>query len=103
MSEPRISQSRGFKLEIDKLQIRARNLCPALANIEFSNSWAGPIAVHRICGAAVRHVASCERILVAGAYVGHRVALSVRVGELLANAIGRNESLSAWDALSRRN
>lgn len=101
MSEPRISQSRGFKLEIDKLQIRVRNLYPALANIEFSNSRAGPIAFTEDAVLLSGIVASCERILVAGAYAGHGVALSVRVGELLANAIGRNESLPAWDALNR--
>jgi glycine/D-amino acid oxidase-like deaminating enzyme len=39
--------------------------------------------------------------LVAGAYAGHGVALSVRAGELLANAIARNESLPTWGALNR--
>jgi len=95
------TRSRDFKLEIDRLQIRVRNLHPALAKIEFSNSWAGPIAFTEDAVPLLGVVPGCERILVAGAYAGHGVALSVRAGELLANAIARNESLPTWGALNR--
>jgi gamma-glutamylputrescine oxidase len=95
------SKSRDFKREIDRLQIRVRNLHPALAKIGFSNSWAGPIAFTEDAVPLLGVAPDCERILVAGAYAGHGVALSVRAGELLANAILRNEALPAWGTLNR--
>jgi gamma-glutamylputrescine oxidase len=95
------TQSRDFKLAIDRLQMRVRNLHPALAKIGFSNSWAGPIAFTEDAVPLLGAAPGCERILVAGAYAGHGVALSVRAGELLANAIVRNEALPAWGTLNR--
>jgi gamma-glutamylputrescine oxidase len=95
------SKSRDFKREIDRMQIRVRNLHPALARIGFSNSWAGPIAFTEDAVPLLGVAPWCERILVAGAYAGHGVALSVRAGDLLANAIVRNEALPAWGALNR--
>ncbi|MEA2681467.1 MAG: gamma-glutamylputrescine oxidase [Candidatus Binataceae bacterium] len=95
------SRSRDFQLAIDQIQNRVRKLHPALAKIEFLNSWAGPIAFTEGAVPLLGVVPDCERILVAGAYAGHGVALSVRAGELLANAIVHNESLPAWGALNR--
>jgi gamma-glutamylputrescine oxidase len=95
------STSRDFKREINRMQIRIRNLHPAFAKIGLSNSWAGPIAFTEDAVPLLGVAPDCERILVAGAYAGHGVALSVRAGELLANAIVRNESLPAWGTLNR--
>jgi gamma-glutamylputrescine oxidase len=95
------SRSRDFKLAIDRIQNRVRNLHPAFAKIGFSNSWAGPIAFTEDAVPLLGVAPDCERILVAGAYAGHGVSLSVRAGELLANAIVRNESLPAWGTLNR--
>lgn len=95
------TRSRDFKHEIDRMQLRIRNLNPALAGIGFSHSWAGPIAFAEDAVPLLGVAPRCERILVAGAYAGHGVALSVRAGELMANAIVRNEPLPAWGALRR--
>jgi hypothetical protein len=38
---------------------------------------------------------------VSGGYAGHGVALSVRVGELLALAIGKDLPLPEWGSLER--
>jgi gamma-glutamylputrescine oxidase len=95
------TRARDFKREIDRMQMRVRNLHPALAGIEFSNSWAGPIAFTEDAVPLLGVAPRCERILIAGAYSGHGVALSVRAGELMANAIARNETLPAWGALRR--
>jgi gamma-glutamylputrescine oxidase len=93
--------SRDFKREIDRMQLRVRHLHPALAGIEFSNAWAGPIAFTEDGVPLLGAAPGCERILVAGAYAGHGVALSVRAGELMANAIVRHATLPAWGALRR--
>ena len=74
---------------------------PALAGVEFSNSWAGPIAFTEDGVPLLGPAPSCERILIAGAYAGHGVALSVRAGESMANAIVRRAALPAWGALHR--
>jgi gamma-glutamylputrescine oxidase len=95
------TRSRDFKHEIDRMQLRVRQLHPALARVEFSNAWAGPIAFTEDGVPLLGAAPGCERIMVAGAYAGHGVALSVRAGELMANAIVHNTGLPAWGALQR--
>jgi gamma-glutamylputrescine oxidase len=96
-----VSSSRDFRLEIDSLHTRVRKLHPVFANIKFSNSWAGPIAFTEDAVPLLGVSPLCERILVAGAYAGHGVALSVRAGELIARAIALNEALPAWGKFDR--
>jgi gamma-glutamylputrescine oxidase len=94
-------KARSFARAIDTLTRRVRGLHPALVNVRFSHAWAGPIAFtedHRpllTCAPNQRHM------LVAGAYSGHGVAMSVRAGELLALAVARNGLLPVWGAFSR--
>jgi glycine/D-amino acid oxidase-like deaminating enzyme len=92
------SQSRDFNFEIERLQHRVHALHPALAEVEFSNSWAGPIAFTKDAVPLLGIAPSCPRMLVAGAYAGHGVALGVRAGELMARTIACNEALPAWGA-----
>jgi gamma-glutamylputrescine oxidase len=97
-----IDIDRGSSAQItERLQVRVRGLNPALRDIGFDASWAGPIAFTDdsipIIGA---HPAN-RHILVAGAYAGHGVALSVRAGELLALTIVKNRELPKWGALLR--
>ena len=100
---PAIDLTTGLRIE--GLSTGWRNagfgMSSAFAKIGFSNSWAGPIAFTEDAVPLLGIAPSCERILVAGAYAGHGVALSVRAGELLANAIVRNEALPAWGTLNR--
>ncbi len=95
------TRSRDFKREIARMQMRIRKLNPALAGIEFSNAWAGPIAFTEDAVPLLGAAPGSDRILVAGAYAGHGVALGVRAGELLTNAIVRNEALPEWGKLKR--
>ena len=96
-----VSSSGDFRLEIDSLHTRVRMLHPVFANITFSNSWAGPIAFTDDAVPLLGVSPFCERILVAGAYAGHGVALSVRAGELIARAVALGEGLPSWGQLDR--
>jgi len=86
---------------ISAMHHRIRRLHPALSKIDFSASWAGPIAFTEGAVPVLGRVASCPNVLVAGAYAGHGVAFSVRAGELLANTVVRGEPLPDWGSLSR--
>ena len=86
---------------LERLQRRVRGLHPKLAQLKFSAAWGGPIAFGRdaipLLGVHPRH----SRVLVAGSYAGHGVALSVRAGELMALAIADNRPLPKWGALAK--
>ena len=86
---------------LDRLQRRVRGLHPRLAEVQFSAAWGGPIAFSDdtvpLLGAHPQH----PRVMVSGGYAGHGVALSVRVGELLALAIADNRPLPKWGSLAR--
>jgi gamma-glutamylputrescine oxidase len=88
-----------FAAALDALQERVRALHPALAKMRFSHAWAGPIAFTEdqvpVLSRAPRH----GRLLVAGAYSGHGVAMSVHAGELLALAIAKTKLVPEWGAL----
>ena len=86
---------------LDRLQTRVRGLHPALSEMRFEAAWAGPIAFAEGSIPLLGPHPANPRVLVAGGYAGHGVALSVRAGELLALAIGKNLSLPTWGSLSR--
>jgi glycine/D-amino acid oxidase-like deaminating enzyme len=86
---------------LDRLQKRVRELHPALRDVRFEAAWAGPIAFAEGSIPLLGPHPANSRVLVAGGYAGHGVALSVRAGELLALAIGKNLSLPKWGSLSR--
>jgi glycine/D-amino acid oxidase-like deaminating enzyme len=85
---------------LEGLRKRVRRLHPKLREVKFSASWAGPIAFREnrvpILG---RHLHS-SRVLVAGAYAGHGVALSIRMGQLLARAIAEDAPLPNWGSFA---
>ena len=86
---------------IDRLQKRVRALHPTLSKIGFSAAWGGPIAFADGSIPLLGPHPSNARVLVAGAYAGHGVALSVRAGKLMALAIARNQPLPKWGTLDR--
>ena len=94
-------KTRSFARAIDTLTRRVRGLHPALTNIRFSHAWAGPIAFTEDHMPILTYAPNQRRMLVAGAYAGHGVAMSVRAGELLAVAVARNDPLPEWGAFSR--
>jgi len=94
-------KTRSFARAIDALTRRVRGLHPALVNIRFSHGWAGPIAFTQDQKPILTCAPNQRRMLVAGAYSGHGVAMSVRAGELLALALARKDPLPEWGAFSR--
>jgi gamma-glutamylputrescine oxidase len=90
-----------FDRIISGMHQRVRKLHPALREIDFSASWAGPIAFTEDMIPVLGSLPECPSVLVAGAYAGHGVALSVRAGALMAAAIARGESLPSWGSLER--
>jgi gamma-glutamylputrescine oxidase len=85
---------------LTRLEARARSLHPALATITITHRWGGPIAFVARDTPLLGALPGTPSILVAAAYAGHGVALSVRVGRLLADAIVDGAPLPAWGALT---
>lgn len=83
------------------LQGRVRRLHPKLHQVQFSASWGGPIAFARDLVPLLGRHSSCDRVIVAGGYSGHGVALSVRIGQLIARSIADNMPLPDWGKLNR--
>jgi len=86
---------------LDRLRKRVRRLHPALHHVRFDAGWAGPIAFAEDSVPLLGQHPGNSQVLVSGGYAGHGVALSVRAGELLALAIGKNLPLPEWGSLSR--
>jgi gamma-glutamylputrescine oxidase len=86
---------------LETLRKRIRLLHPKLREVKFSASWAGPIAFRDNGVPLLGQHPSSSRVLVAGAYSGHGVALSVRMGQLLARAIAEGAPLPSWGAFAR--
>ncbi|HEY1850197.1 MAG TPA: FAD-binding oxidoreductase [Candidatus Binataceae bacterium] len=86
---------------LEALEQRVRQLHPRLQQVSFSASWAGPIAFRENAIPLITHHPSSSRIMVAGAYAGHGVALSVRMGQLLARSIAAGTPLPAWGSFTR--
>ncbi len=91
----------GSRAAITKLQQRIRQLHPKLNNVRFSASWGGPIAFTPDAVPLLGHHPSSAKIIVGGAYSGHGVALSVRVGELISQTIADGVPLPPWGSLDR--
>ncbi len=87
---------------LSQLQDRVRRLHPILRDVGFSASWGGPIAFTPDAVPLLGRLPDCPRIIIAGAYAGHGVALSVRVGQLIARAIAEGAELPQWGALDRK-
>jgi len=86
---------------IESLHKRVRGLNPALAKVKFSSSWGGPIASTKDYIPLLGRHPESARAIVAGGYAGQGVALSVRVGELIALAITDGRALPEWGRLDR--
>jgi gamma-glutamylputrescine oxidase len=84
-----------------QLEERVRRLHPKLHEVRLS-SWGGPIAFTPDAVPLLGRLPVCRDIIVAGAYSGHGVALSVRVGQLIAAAIAGDAELPRWGALDRK-
>jgi len=92
--------ARGEPRELlDRLEMRVRGLHPALARVRVAARWGGPVAFRRGGVPVLARHPGCERAVVTGAYAGHGVALSLRVGAWAARALGDGAALPEWGAL----
>jgi gamma-glutamylputrescine oxidase len=80
----------------DGLERRIGGLHPALHHVRMTHRWMGPICFTSDHKPVIANLDGDGRVLVATGYSGHGVALSVRVGRLLAEALAGEAELPAW-------
>jgi gamma-glutamylputrescine oxidase len=80
----------------DSLERRIRGLHPALHQVRFTNRWMGPICFTNNHKPIITSLDKDRRVLVATGYSGHGVALSARVGKLLAEVLAGRTELPEW-------
>lgn len=79
----------------ERLERRIHGLHPALRTIRITHRWMGPLCVTKDSKPIIASKHG-GRVLIATGYRGHGVALSVRVGKLLAEVLAGHGSLPAW-------
>ena len=85
-------------LLFDSLERRIHHLNPALRKVRITHRWMGPISF-TTDNKPLMMGRDDHRVLIATGYRGHGVALSVRVGKLLADVITGVGQLPGWDIL----
>jgi glycine/D-amino acid oxidase-like deaminating enzyme len=80
----------------DRLERRIHGLHPALRQVRITHRWMGPLCVTSNSKPIITRIDDQGRVLVATGYRGHGVALSVRVGKLLAEVLAGQGRLPAW-------
>jgi glycine/D-amino acid oxidase-like deaminating enzyme len=80
----------------DRLERRIHGLHPALRQVRITHRWMGPLCVTSNSKPIITSLDDHGRVLVATGYRGHGVALSVRVGKLLAEVLAGQGHLPAW-------
>jgi glycine/D-amino acid oxidase-like deaminating enzyme len=78
------------------LEKRVRGLHPALANVNFTNRWGGPICISEDWKPIFRRHPQSENCIVLGAFSGHGVALSVYLGIWAAEILAGKRALPDW-------
>jgi glycine/D-amino acid oxidase-like deaminating enzyme len=80
----------------ESLERRIRGLHPALGNVRLTHRWMGPLCAAHDSKPIITSLDEDSRVLVATGYRGHGVALSTRVGKLLAETLAGYSKLPAW-------
>jgi gamma-glutamylputrescine oxidase len=80
----------------DGLERRIRGLHHALHHVRVTHRWMGPICFTSDHKPVIANLDGDGRVLVATGYSGHGVALSVRMGKLLAAVLAGEGDLPAW-------
>jgi glycine/D-amino acid oxidase-like deaminating enzyme len=80
----------------DSLERRIRGLHPALRQVRITHRWMGPLSITVDSKPIIASIAADRRVLLATGYRGHGVALSVRVGKLLAEVLAGQGDLPTW-------
>ena len=80
----------------DGIERRIRGLHTALHHVHITHRWMGPLCLTNDSKPLIANLDDDGRVLVATGYRGHGVALSVRVGKLLAAVLAGESELPAW-------
>jgi len=72
---------------IASLEARVHGLHPALRKVQITHQWAGPIGLTSDFRPRLQWWKYSQNVLAAAGYCGHGVALSVRMGRILAEAL----------------
>jgi glycine/D-amino acid oxidase-like deaminating enzyme len=83
-----------------RLEKRVRGLHPALASVEFTHQWGGPILFREGWRPVFDWHPEHRNGIVLGAYAGHGVALSVYLGAWAAEVFLGKRELPSWGALA---
>jgi gamma-glutamylputrescine oxidase len=86
---------------LTRLETRLRGFHPALAACGVSARWGGPVGFRSARTPICAWHRDLPGVLVTGAYAGHGVALSVRLGESAADAILDGRPLPAWGRIDQ--
>jgi glycine/D-amino acid oxidase-like deaminating enzyme len=78
------------------LERRIRGLHPLLRQVRITHRWMGPLCITHDGQPIIASLDADRRVLVATGYRGHGVALSTRVGKLLAEVLTGQGRLPAW-------
>jgi len=84
---------------LGRLEIRLRGLHPALRDVAIVRRWGGPIAFIPSRAPILSPHPDDPRVVVTGGCAGHGVALSFRIGELVAEYLTTGRALPRWGAL----
>ena len=87
------------RASLARLEARLPGFHPALAGVTLRERWGGPIAFPPGRTPILGRLPGAPRIVVSGGCAGHGIALGVRVGQLVADAIVDGRPLPAWGAL----
>ncbi|MGA2408869.1 MAG: FAD-binding oxidoreductase, partial [Candidatus Binataceae bacterium] len=71
----------------DRVERRIHALNPALASVKIAARWGGPIAITSDYFPLISQLPEHPEIYAAGGYTGHGVAMGVKAGSLIADAI----------------
>jgi glycine/D-amino acid oxidase-like deaminating enzyme len=80
----------------DGLERRIGSLHPALYQVRITHRWMGPLCLTQDGKPLITAPGHDSRVLVATGYRGHGVALSARVGKLLAAVLAGESDLPPW-------
>ena len=81
---------------MSRLEARVRGLHTALADVDVTHRWGGPIAFLPGGVPILSRVPGMPGVITYAGCAGHGVALGVRIGQLVAAAIVDGEALPSW-------
>jgi glycine/D-amino acid oxidase-like deaminating enzyme len=85
-----------------RLESRVRGFHPALADVGIERRWGGPISFVPSRAPILTEHRDDPHVVVTGGCAGHGVALSFRIGELVAEHLVDGRSLPDWGTLPGR-